>query len=203
MPWSSMCRNWALQRLRGVSCRGWPVALQRWANFKWLDSQIASTEHRFTSKFACVQMRFLLQNFDSFLIPKCRGYNPLTCLKYLEIVTLLRQVAILESHRDPPDSSSQGYDECIWCTQGSPQSWVGTSGLHTDSDGFLLVDQHMRVLVTKNAWKFRSGVLVFLQKSACIATGAKLVSLQQGKTKCFWNAIFPVWLPWWWEDVYP
>ena len=63
MPWSSMCRNWALQRIRGVSCRGWPVALQRWANFKWLDSQIASTEHRFSSKFACVQMRFLLQNF--------------------------------------------------------------------------------------------------------------------------------------------
>lgn len=63
MSWSSMCRNWALQRLRGVSCRGWPLALQRWANFKWLDSQIASTEHRFTSKFACVQMWFLLQNF--------------------------------------------------------------------------------------------------------------------------------------------
>eukprot|EP00434_Breviolum_minutum_P025446 symbB.v1.2.022485.t1/scaffold1990.1/size93476/4 len=42
------------------------------------------------------------------------------------------------------DGRTLSYDECIWCTQGSPQSWVGTSGLHTDSDGFLLVDQHMR-----------------------------------------------------------
>ena len=59
----------------------------------------------------------------------------------------------------------------------------------------------MRPLVTKNAWKFRSGVLLFLQTSVCIATGAKLVSLQQDKTKCFWNSIFPVWLPWWEECV--
>jgi len=36
------------------------------------------------------------------------------------------------------------YDECIVCTQGSPQAWVGECGLQTDRDGFLLVDQQMR-----------------------------------------------------------
>lgn len=36
------------------------------------------------------------------------------------------------------------FDECIWCTQGSPQSWVAESGLETDGHGFLLVDQQLR-----------------------------------------------------------
>ena len=58
---------------------------------------------------------------------------------------------------------------------------MGTSGLHTDSDGFLLVDQHMRPLVTKNAWKFRSGVLVFLQKNGC----TKLVVFATRQDKMF------------------
>ncbi|CAK9089316.1 unnamed protein product [Durusdinium trenchii] len=42
------------------------------------------------------------------------------------------------------DGRSLKYDECIWCTQGSPQSWVKSCGLRTDQDGFLLVDQQMR-----------------------------------------------------------
>eukprot|EP00435_Cladocopium_sp_Y103_P051983 s1777_g16.t1 len=42
------------------------------------------------------------------------------------------------------DGRTLSYDECIWCTQGSPQSWVSSSGLRTDQDGFLLVDQQMR-----------------------------------------------------------
>lgn len=76
MLWSSMCRNWALQRLRGVSCRGWPVALQRWANFTWLDSQIVSTEHRFHLEICLCLGVVVIAEFpfwDSFLIPKCRG----------------------------------------------------------------------------------------------------------------------------------
>lgn len=42
------------------------------------------------------------------------------------------------------DGRTLSYDECIWCTEGSPQSWVSSSGLRTDEHGFLLVDQHMR-----------------------------------------------------------
>ncbi|CAE7947457.1 selD [Symbiodinium sp. KB8] len=42
------------------------------------------------------------------------------------------------------DGKTLKYDDCIWCTQGSPQSWVASCGLCTDKDGFLLVDQQMR-----------------------------------------------------------
>ena len=42
------------------------------------------------------------------------------------------------------DGRTLTYDDCIWCTQGSPQHWVAACGLCTDKDGFLLVDQQMR-----------------------------------------------------------
>ncbi|CAJ1424736.1 unnamed protein product [Effrenium voratum] len=42
------------------------------------------------------------------------------------------------------DGRSLHYDDCIWCTQGSPQQWVGTCGLRVDREGFLLVDQQLR-----------------------------------------------------------
>lgn len=42
------------------------------------------------------------------------------------------------------DGRSIPYDDCIWCTQGRPQSWVSSCGLATDKNGFLLVDQQMR-----------------------------------------------------------
>merc|ERR1712232_828082 len=42
------------------------------------------------------------------------------------------------------DGRTLPYDDCIWCTQGSPQEWLGNCGLKTDNDGFLLVDQGMR-----------------------------------------------------------
>ena len=42
------------------------------------------------------------------------------------------------------DGKTLEYNDCIWCTQGSPQHWVASCGLCTDKDGFLLVDQQLR-----------------------------------------------------------
>ncbi len=78
MPWSSMCRNWALQRLRGVSCWGWPVALQRWSNFKWLDEKllqqsIVSPRSNLRPCLGVVLSAEWNHYETVFLIPKCRG----------------------------------------------------------------------------------------------------------------------------------
>eukprot|EP00931_Biecheleriopsis_adriatica_P055737 TRINITY_DN33020_c0_g1_i1.p1 TRINITY_DN33020_c0_g1~~TRINITY_DN33020_c0_g1_i1.p1 ORF type:complete len:952 (-),score=188.51 TRINITY_DN33020_c0_g1_i1:44-2845(-) len=48
------------------------------------------------------------------------------------------------------DGRTLPYDDCIWCTQASPQAWVHESGLQTDKDGFLLVDQQMRCRPTNS-----------------------------------------------------
>eukprot|EP00899_Mesostigma_viride_P005299 jgi/Mesvir1/14770/Mv05411-RA.1 len=36
------------------------------------------------------------------------------------------------------------FDECVWCTQGGSQPWLKESGLSTDADGFICVNDYLQ-----------------------------------------------------------
>mmetsp|Transcript_75697 Transcript_75697/g.233729 ORF Transcript_75697/g.233729 Transcript_75697/m.233729 type:complete len:893 (+) Transcript_75697:1-2679(+) len=42
--------------------------------------------------------------------------------------------------RTPGGEVRVGFGECVWCTDGAPQSWMRELGLETDTSGFLLVE---------------------------------------------------------------
>eukprot|EP00898_Chlorokybus_atmophyticus_P007456 jgi/Chlat1/7711/Chrsp66S07189 len=44
------------------------------------------------------------------------------------------------------DGTSFPFDECIWCTQASAQEWLGSSGLASDPDGFVYVDECLQAV---------------------------------------------------------
>ena len=43
---------------------------------------------------------------------------------------------------------SISFDECIWCTGGSAQEWIESSGLHIDENGFILVEDTLESVST-------------------------------------------------------
>lgn len=42
------------------------------------------------------------------------------------------------------DGRALMFDECFWCTNASAQAWLGSTGLHLDSGGFIKVNQKMQ-----------------------------------------------------------
>ena len=51
-------------------------------------------------------------------------------------------------------------DECVWCTSAGAQSWLGSTGLDLDENGFIEVDEYMQSCNTQDV--FAAGVLHLL-----------------------------------------
>ncbi len=52
--------------------------------------------------------------------------------------------SVSEGHLNRADGSAIAFDECLWCTSAAAAPWVRKSGLPTDDDGFLAVDDFLQ-----------------------------------------------------------
>lgn len=50
------------------------------------------------------------------------------------------------------DGKEHGFDECLWCTNATPQKWLADTGLQLDPAGFILVDDCLQSLSTPNVF---------------------------------------------------
>lgn len=53
-------------------------------------------------------------------------------------------------------------DECIWCTQASPQQWPAQAGLATDASGFIKVNEYLESISHSNV--FAAGDVALMEK---------------------------------------
>jgi len=123
--------------------------------------------HRMQSTGIDSPMIQLITNSDSLLPTHNLGVRKRVLQKFrqrgIKFMTGLEVVSVKENEIYLADDSTVPYEALIWTTHASPPEWIKNSGIETDNDGFILVNDYLQS--TSNPTVFAGGDIATMQST--------------------------------------